>query len=129
MRTCARCRAPAVRVAHVIQHYNRGLPMGKSYQHRCEACGVQFETLSGWKSLTDGFFALLVMVGGLVILGGGLPAIYYAVSSPIPVAALGGLGWGTWGAVGGGSLVLLLGMVWLVSVGWQNAALFRNPPV
>lgn len=129
LRSCAKCSQPAVRVFHVTQHYNRGLPMGKTYSHRCGNCSAQFDTLSWWKSVTDGGFASMILAGGLFLFGvRGMPPLFHAVTSPAPMLALRSLDNGTWGSLAGGAFVALLGGLWLLSVGWQNLSLFRNPP-
>ena len=82
MRRCAKCTQPNVRVHHVTQHYSRGIPMGKTYSHRCGGCNAEFETLSLWKSMSDAFFALLVAGGGAFLFVSALPPIYYTLTSP-----------------------------------------------
>jgi hypothetical protein len=58
VRRCGKCKADAVTCVHVTVHYTNGLPMGRTYQHRCQKCSRTFSTISAWRTITEGFFAL-----------------------------------------------------------------------
>lgn len=64
-RRCGGCGQPAVRCFHVTHHYYKGIPSGRTYEHRCEACGVTFETLSSWRIVTEILSALLLVPMGI----------------------------------------------------------------
>ncbi|MCA9606591.1 MAG: hypothetical protein KC619_13390 [Myxococcales bacterium] len=70
-RKCAGCGQPAVRVYHVTRHYVNSIPAGRTYEHRCHACGVQFRTISTWRAIREAFFVMLMVPIGLVMLGVG----------------------------------------------------------
>lgn len=99
-----------MRCTRVTQHVYRGLiPSGRTYDHRCEACGATFETLSPYRLVRDGFLSLLTPPMGLLIL-------LYAIDGP----------WWSW-IVGG--LFLLFGAWWIYATGRALAAQLRNPEI
>lgn len=67
-RKCASCGQAAVRVYHVTRHYVNSIPAGRTYEHRCHACGVQFRTISTWRALREAFFVMLMVPIGLLML-------------------------------------------------------------
>mgnify|MGYP000976898489 CR=1 FL=1 len=42
------------RMAHAdefSEHYNRGMPTGRTYSHRCNSCQTTFDSISTWRAL------------------------------------------------------------------------------
>jgi len=102
-RRCARCSAPSVGVEEITVHFRSGLPIGRTYRHRCSACGRGFSTQSPFRILLEtGSASLLILVGLLGLTGSS----------------------GRWLAVVG-----LLGLAVLARTVWGATQLVRNPPV
>src|SRR5688572_4407569 len=67
VRTCGKCKQPAVVCYHVTVHYVNGIPAGRTYAHKCNACNRTFETMSVWRTIRDAFFTFFAAVLGLVM--------------------------------------------------------------
>src|SRR5260221_8899225 len=110
IRRCGKCTAPSITVVHVIQHYNRGLPMGRTYTHRCGACNTTFDSISWWRAISSVGFAGMITVFGFgmitMLLGNlydyGFDAVLNGNSRAIGYGLfgfalfLGGLAWAAW---------------------------------
>lgn len=108
VRRCARCGQSAVRCIQVTQHTYRGvLPAGRTYDHRCDACGATFQTLSLYRLVRDTFFALLSIPLGLLAVYAGLSRAWWYF------------------AVGG--LMIVFGLAWLFWTARALIAQIRNP--
>ena len=123
VRRCGKCSQPSVTVFHVTQHYNRGMPTGRTYSHRCNSCQTTFDSISTWRALVTlasgvfiasiGFSFLSLFV--IELFDHGLDAIRYADGGR----------WGTWGF---GALMLFGGTAWSAWITWLVARLmFLNP--
>jgi hypothetical protein len=53
LRSCAKCKAPAVNVVHVTFHYVNGITRGRTYLHRCGACQATFKTESVLRTIVE----------------------------------------------------------------------------
>ncbi len=64
IRRCAKCGDPGVRVEHVTFHFGQrgwSLPRGRTYRHRCSACGVSFHTESALRMACAGGLGLFLL--------------------------------------------------------------------
>ncbi len=66
LRSCAKCKAPAVNVVHVTFHYVNGITRGRTYLHRCGACQATFKTESVLRTIVE-----LATAGACLLVGGG----------------------------------------------------------
>jgi hypothetical protein len=105
LRSCAKCKAPAVTVVHVTFHYVNGITRGRTYLHRCGACQREFKTESVLRTIVE-----LATSGACMLVGGG--SIFFAE------------GW-LWLLV----LLLPLGGWLLFTTAKRIAARFTNPVV
>ena len=77
LRTCSKCGAGAMTVAHITQHYSRGLPTGRSYQHRCGACRATLKSISHWRALVQLMSGAAVAQSKVTIAIGGAGCLCY----------------------------------------------------
>jgi hypothetical protein len=124
IRRCGKCTAPQLTVVHVTQHYNRGLPVGRTYVHRCGACNTSFDSISLWRAivfyLSAGFVASIGFSMVALFLGTlfeqGLALFQYAD----------GRMWGTWAF---GAAAFLGGAGWCAWTTWLLGRLILLNPV
>lgn len=123
VRRCAKCSQPSVTVYHVTQHYNRGMPTGRTYSHRCNSCQATFDSISTWRAmitlLSGAFIASIgfsfVSMFVLELFERGMDTVRYADGGR----------WGTWGF---GALMLFGGVAWSGYITWLVArVMFLNP--
>lgn len=124
IRRCAKCGQAAVSVYHVTQHYNRGIPAGQTYAHRCQGCGTTFETISVWKSIFDSLMACFIALPGLMLTGNGGYQLFQVLRYSFDPRNVPG---STWSQLGFGVLLLGGATLWLGFIAWRNLALVRNP--
>lgn len=120
LRTCGKCKADAVSCYHVTFHYVNGIPAGRTYLHRCQACRREFTTISLWRLIRDGFSACLLTLLGWTV-GPWMTYDALFVHGPSGTAI------GTW-------MVLLLmwgmaigGLVWMGILVERVFRVFENP--
>jgi|SRR5271170_1822093 len=65
LRRCAKCGANAVRVTSATTYTYNGGYSGRSYDHQCQQCSAQFESLSALRLVSRGFVAGMFFFGGL----------------------------------------------------------------
>lgn len=120
LRVCGKCKQPAVVCYHVTLHSMNGLPAGRTYQHKCNACQRTFTTISLWRLMRDLMVAMIITPIGLI-------------ATPLML-----LGWyeRSFTAVSGGDIGILVvmalfaigGLAWLVTLAIRTYRLFENPP-
>jgi len=73
LRRCAKCQAHAVTVVHVTFHYVNGITRGRTYDNRCDACGVTFKTESVLRAIVElgGGIAITLMGACGIAFGSG----------------------------------------------------------
>jgi hypothetical protein len=123
LRKCGKCAGGSVTVVHVTQHYNRGVPAGRSYQHRCGGCQATFESLSTWRALLELFFGSM-----LAVIGFGMCALTVASMFDHGIMAPFADG----GSIGRTVMAVLLlagGTAWAGFTTWKVLNLMINYPV
>ena len=124
VRRCAKCSAPQVTVVHVTQHYSRGLPMGRSYDHRCGGCNTTFASLSHYRAFTQLAFAAMVACFGFSMVMVMVSAIFqYGLSE---ITNMSGQGWGY---TLGGLAIFGAGLAWGAWTTWLVGRLLLLHPV
>jgi len=124
IRRCGKCSQPSVTVVHVTQHYNRGLPAGRTYVHRCGGCNTSFDSISWWRAITNLFFAGMITVFGFGMLTIVASTIYdYGIQAVVSGDARG------WGYIAGGLALFLGGLGWSAWTTWLVARLMFLHPV
>lgn len=120
LRKCGKCGADAVTCHHVTIHRVNGLPAGRTYAHRCQQCKREFQTISLWRTISDGIWSVFTTLFGLII----APLLTYSW-----VWERRGMGVNGWEWVG---LVVLWGCaiggpLWMFSIAKKTYRLFENP--
>jgi hypothetical protein len=124
IRRCAKCSAPAVTVFHVTQHYSRGLPTGRSYDHRCGACNVTFESISHYRAFMQLLFAgITASVGFSMMMVLAMDLMQYGITD---IASIGARGWGY---TLGGFAIFLAALAWGAWTTWIVCRLLFLHPV
>jgi hypothetical protein len=124
LRRCAKCTAPAVTVVHVTQHYSRGVPSGRTYQHRCGSCNVTFSSISVWRAVVQLFGAAVLVSIGFGMVGLFIATLFEQGMNLFQYAD--GRMWGTWAV---GALVFFGGLAWASWTTWLVARLMLLHPV
>lgn len=124
VRRCAKCSAPSVTVFHVTQHYNRGLPTGRSYSHRCGSCSTTFDSISIYRAITQYLFA-----GILAVVGFGMTMVMVSAIFDYGLSVIANMDGRGWGYTLGGLAFLLGGLAWAGWTTWLVARLFLLHPV
>jgi hypothetical protein len=120
LRKCGKCSADAVSCYHVTLHYVNGIPAGRTYLHRCQACRREFTTISLWRLIRDGF------VAGLITLIGVLMAPFLTYDA-VFVHQLMGVSGGQWGVIALMWAFALGGLAWIGVLCERVYRVFENP--
>jgi hypothetical protein len=123
LRKCAKCGNGTLHVVHVTQHYSRGVPTGRSYQHRCGSCPATLESISVWRAIVELMFSATLTIGGLFM-------TLATIAAVIDLGIAGAFGNG--GAIGRtvfGLVLLFGGLAWAGWTTWKAANLMINHPV
>lgn len=120
LRRCGKCGADAVTCYHVTFHYVNGIPAGRTYEHKCQACGRLFTTISLWRLIRDGFAA------GLITLIGWMLAPWMTWDHVV-VNRLMGMSGADWAILALMWAFALGGIAWMFVLAQRTYRLFENP--
>ena len=121
LRRCGKCNADAVTCYHVTIHRVNGLPAGRTYAHQCHACKRTFETISVWRTISDGTFAIFLAVIGVI----GAPLMTYAAFADRFM----GMSGGEWFGLAVIWALAIGGPWWVIAIVMKTYRLFENPVV